>query len=53
MAYNVDLYKTRTMLGAVEVIPTNESFLLDTFCGASETFPTESFDIDFVKGKKK
>lgn len=53
MAYNVDLYKTRTMLGAVEVIPTNESFLLDTFCGASETFPTESIDIDFVKGKKK
>lgn len=49
----VDLYKTRTMLGAVEVIPTNESFLLDTFCGASEVFPTESIDIDFVKGKKK
>lgn len=49
----VDLYKTRTMLGAVEVIPSNESFLLDTFFGASETFPTESIDIDFVKGKKK
>lgn len=49
----VNLYKTRTMLGAVEVIPTNESFLLDTFCGASECFPTESIDIDFVKGKKK
>lgn len=49
----IDLYKTRTMLGAVEVIPTNESFLLDTFCGDSEVFPTESIDIDFVKGKKK
>lgn len=49
----IDLYKTRTMLGAIEVIPTNESFLLDTFCGESESFPTESFDIDFVKGKKK
>ena len=49
----VDLYKTRTMLGAVEVIPSNESFLLDTFCGNPEVFPTESFDIDFVKGKKK
>lgn len=49
----IDLYKTRTMLGAVEVIPTNESFLLDTFCPTSETFPTESIDIDFVKGKKK
>lgn len=49
----IDLYKTRTMMGAVEVIPTNESFLLDTFCGDSESFPTESFDIDFVKGKKK
>lgn len=49
----VELYKTRTMLGALEVIPTNESFLIDTFCGASETFPTNSVDIDFVKGKKK
>lgn len=49
----VELYKTRTMLGAVENIPTNESFLIDTFCGASETFPTNSIDIDFVKGKKK
>lgn len=49
----VDLYKTRTMLGMVEVIPSNESFLLDTFCGNPETFPTESIDIDFVKGKKK
>lgn len=49
----INLYKTRTMLGAVEVIPTNESFLLDTFCGDSEMFPTESIDIDFVKGKKK
>lgn len=49
----IDLYKTRTMLGAIEVIPTNESFLLDTFCADSESFPTESFDIDFVKGKKK
>lgn len=49
----IELYKTRTMLGAIEVIPTNESFLLDTFCGESETFPTESIDIDFVKGKKR
>lgn len=53
MPNTIDLYKTRTMLGAIEVIPTNESFLLDTFCGESETFPTESIDIDFVKGKKK
>jgi hypothetical protein len=49
----INLYKTRTMMEAIEVIPTNESFLLDTFCSDSETFPTESFDIDFVKGKKK
>lgn len=49
----IDLYKTRTMLQAIEVIPTNESFLLDTFCGQSEMFPTEGFDIDFVKGKKR
>jgi hypothetical protein len=41
------------MLEAVRVIPTNESFLFDTFCGAGETFPTQSIDVDFVKGKKK
>lgn len=49
----VKLYETRTMLEAVKVIPTNESFLLDTFCGPSQTFPTKTIDIDFVKGKKK
>lgn len=51
MAFNI--YETRTMLGAIEIIPSNDSFLMDTFCDASETFPTKSFDIDFVKGKKK
>lgn len=53
MANQISLYQTRTMLEAVKVIPTNESFLLETFCGASESFPTESIDVDFVKGKKK
>ena len=49
----INIYKTRTMLSAIKVIPTNEQFLMDTFCKRSKTFPTESFDIDFVKGKKK
>jgi hypothetical protein len=49
----INLYKTRTMLGAIKNIPSNEQFLMNTFCKRSRTFPTESFDIDFVKGKKK
>lgn len=49
----INLYKTRTMLEAIEHIPSNEQFLKDTFCKRSKTFVTESFDIDFVKGKKK
>lgn len=49
----INLYKTRTMLGAIKNIPSNEQFLMDTFCKRSRTFVTESFDIDFVKGKKK
>lgn len=49
----INLYKTRTMLGAIKNIPSNAQFLMDTFCKRSRTFVTESFDIDFVKGKKK
>lgn len=49
----INLYKTRTMLGAIKNIPSNEQFLMNTFCKRSRTFVTESFDIDFVKGKKK
>lgn len=49
----INIYKTRTMLGAIKHIPSNEQFLMDTFCKRSRTFATESFDIDFVKGKKK
>lgn len=49
----INLYRTRTMLEAIKNIPSNEQFLMNTFCKRSQTFPTESFDIDFVKGKKK
>lgn len=49
----INIYKTRTMLGAIKNIPSNEQFLMNTFCKRSRTFVTESFDIDFVKGKKK
>lgn len=49
----MNIYETRTMLQAIEQIPTCETFLLDTFASTFETFPTETFDIDFVKGKKK
>lgn len=48
-----NIYQTRTMLGAIKNIPSNEQFLMNTFCNRAKTFVTESFDIDFVKGKKK
>lgn len=50
---DINIYKTRTMLGAIKNIPSNEQFLMNTFAKRSRTCPTESFDIDFVKGKKK
>ena len=48
-----NIYETRTMLEAIKHIPSNEQFLQATFVRGRKTFPTESFDIDIVKGKKK
>lgn len=47
-----NIYETRTMLEAIQHIPSNEQFLQSTFVRGRNTFPTESFDIDIVKGKK-
>ncbi len=47
-----NIYQTRTMLEALQHIPSNEQFLQATFVRERNTFPTESIDIDIVKGKK-
>ncbi|WP_085630728.1 major capsid protein [Pseudomonas sp. R16(2017)] len=51
----MDIFDTRTMLEAVEQMPTARRFLLNTFFngGNPVTFPTKTVDIDIVKGKRK
>lgn len=50
-----DIFDTRTMMEAVEQIPSARRFLMDSFFGGGnpKTFPTETVDIDIVKGKRK
>ena len=47
-----NIYETRTMLAAIQHLPSNEQFLQSIFVRDRNTFPTESVDIDIVKGKK-
>lgn len=51
----MDIFDTRTMLEAVEQMPTARRFLLNTFFngGTPVTFPTKAVDIDIIKGKRK
>lgn len=51
----MDIFDTRTMLEAVEQMPSARRFLLNTFFnGVSPvTFPTKTVDIDIIKGKRK
>ncbi|MCJ8168638.1 major capsid protein [Atopomonas sediminilitoris] len=50
-----DIFDTRTMLAAVEQMPTARRFLLQTFFngGTPRTFASKSVDIDIIKGKRK
>lgn len=49
----IDLFATRTMLAAMEVMKPPRSFLLDTFFGTREQSNTEYVDIDVYKGKRR
>ncbi len=49
----MDIFDTRTMLAAVEQIHAPNTFLLNTFFAAQETFPTKTVDVDIVKGGRK
>ncbi|ALI04588.1 major capsid protein [Pseudomonas sp. FW306-02-F02-AA] len=51
----MDIFDTRTMLEAVEQMPTARRFLMNTFFngGSPVTFPTKTVDIDIIKGKRK
>lgn len=49
----MDIFATRAMLAALEVIKPPRSFLLDTFFPAVETSDTEYVDIDIIKHKRR
>ena len=49
----IDIHSTRTMMAAIEKMMPVNTFFMDTFFGAPETFPTEDVDVDFRKGKRK
>lgn len=49
----MELYKTLTILKAIEQMPKVHTFLRDTFFNSVETFPTEDVLIDYTKGKRK
>ncbi|MBO8136796.1 MAG: major capsid protein [Desulfotomaculum sp.] len=48
-----NIYETRTMLQAIEMMMPVRTFFRDTFFPTVITFPTEKIDVDFKKGKRK
>lgn len=53
MPNEVSIYLPRTMGRVVEKLPPVRTFFRSTFFKNEETFPTESVDVDFVKGSRK
>lgn len=53
MALNLDIYKTQTLLGAVERMLPLRTFFCDTFFPTPQTFVTEDVLLDYRKGKRK
>ena len=49
----IDIYSTRTMLKAINIMKPSYTFLCDTFFTNHETYVTEAVDVDFKKGKRK
>jgi hypothetical protein len=49
----IDLFSTRTMLVAIELLKPVRRFLLDNFFPRGQAFNTESVDIDIYKGGRK
>ncbi len=53
MANTMDIYKTRTMLKALEEMPPARTFLMDTFFNETKFFDTEFVEIDIKKGVRR
>lgn len=50
---NINIYDTRTMLQAIEMMKPVRTFLKDTFFPMPDTFTTEHVDVDYYKGRRK
>lgn len=53
MANTMDIYKTRTMLKALEEMPPARTFLMDTFFNETNYFDSEFVEIDIRKGVRR
>lgn len=49
----INIYETRTMMKAINLIKPARTFLKDSFFGLPDTFLTEKVDVDVKKGKRK
>lgn len=49
----INIYETRTMMQAIEMMKPVRTFFRDTFFPNVNTFVTEKVDVDFKKGKRK
>ncbi|WP_121614785.1 major capsid protein [Virgibacillus halodenitrificans] len=49
----MNIYDTRTMLAAVEMMKPVHTFLKSTFFPTPDTFTTEHVDVDYYKGRRK
>lgn len=49
----LNIYESRVMLQAIEMMKPANTFLKDTFFPTTNTFLTENVDIDYYKGRRK
>lgn len=49
----LNLYETRVMLQAIEMMMPTHTFLKDTFFPNTNTFLSENVDVDYYKGRRK
>lgn len=49
----INIYETRTMMKAINLMNPTRTFLKDAFFGVPSTFLTEKIDVDVKKGKRR
>jgi hypothetical protein len=53
MGNEINLYEPRKLMKVVKSVPPVTTFLRDKFFRSRQTFVTETFDVDFVKGARE